>query len=83
MAGTSADSELRQRVAKVISQEAAPLLGMDGDGIEVVAIENGVVQVRLSGACGCCPGSVQTIIVGIEQELHRRIPEVDYLEVVS
>lgn len=82
MAGTSADSDLRQRVTIMIAEEVAPLLGMDGCGIEVVAIANGVVQVRLHGACGCCPGSVQAVIMGIEEELHRRIPEVDYLEVL-
>ena len=82
MAGSNADGDLRQRVTKVVAEEVAPLLGMDSGGIEVVAIENGVVQVRLDGACGCCPGSVQALIMGIEQELHRRFPEVDYLEVL-
>jgi Fe-S cluster biogenesis protein NfuA len=82
MTGSNPNGDLRQRVAKVVAEEVAPLLGMDGGGIEVVAIENGVVQVRLSGTCACCPGSVQTIIMGIEQELHRRFPEVDYLEVI-
>ncbi len=82
MTGSSTDGELRQRVAKIIADEVAPLLGMDGSGIEVVSIENGIVQVRLRGACGCCPGSAQAVILGIEQELHRRFPEVEYLEVV-
>jgi Fe-S cluster biogenesis protein NfuA len=82
MADTNADGDLRQRVAKVIAEDVAPLLGMDGNGIEVVAIENGVAQVRLNGTCGCCPGSVQAVIMGIEDELRRRIPEVDYLEVL-
>ena len=82
MASSNADGDLRQRVAKVIAEDVAPLMGMEGGGIEVVGIGNGVVQVRLHGGCGCCPGSVQTVIMGIEQELHRRFPEVDYLEVV-
>jgi Fe-S cluster biogenesis protein NfuA len=82
MSGFGADGDLRQRVARVIAEEVAPLLGMDGSGIEVAAVEQGVVQVRLHGACGCCPGSVQTVIMGIEEELRRRVPEVEYLEVV-
>jgi Fe-S cluster biogenesis protein NfuA len=82
MTSSNTDSDLRQRVAKVVAEDVAPLLGMDGGGIEVVAIDNGVVQVRLNGTCGCCPGSVQAIIMGIEQELHRRFPEVDYLEIL-
>jgi lysyl-tRNA synthetase class 2 len=82
MTGSSADGDLRQRLANVIADEVAPLLDMDGSGIELVSIENGIVRIRLHGPCGCCPGSVQTAIMGIEQELHRRVPEIDYLEVV-
>jgi Fe-S cluster biogenesis protein NfuA len=73
---------LKQRVARVVAEEVVPLLQMDGGGIEVVAVEEGVVQVRLNGACGCCPGSVQAVIMGIEDELRRRVPEVEYLEAV-
>jgi Fe-S cluster biogenesis protein NfuA len=83
MADTDAENDLRQRVARVVAEEVAPLLGMDGTGIEVAAVEQGVVQVRLLGACGCCPGSVHTAIMGIEEELRRRVPEVEYLEVVT
>ena len=72
----------RQRVARIVAEEVAPLLQMDGSGIEVVAIDNGVVQVRLHGVCGCCPASVQAVIMGIEDELRRRVPEVEYLEAV-
>jgi Fe-S cluster biogenesis protein NfuA len=76
------DDTLKERVAKVMAEEVAPLLQMDGNEIEVLAIEAGVVQVRLHGACGCCPGSVQAVIMGIEDELRRRVPEVEYLEAV-
>jgi Fe-S cluster biogenesis protein NfuA len=82
MGNSTADDDLRQHVARVVAEEVAPLLDMDGGGIEVVAVEQGVVQVRLHGACGCCPGSVQAVILGIEEELRRRVPEVEYLEVL-
>ena len=82
MSGSIENGSLKQRVARVVAEEVAPLLQMDGGGIEVVAVEDGVVQVRLSGACGCCPGSVQAVIMGIEDELRRRVPEVEYLEAV-
>jgi Fe-S cluster biogenesis protein NfuA len=74
--------EEKRNMARVVAEEVTPLLGMDGGGIEVAAVEQGVVQVRLHGACACCPGSVQTVIMGIEEELRRRVPEVEYLEVV-
>jgi Fe-S cluster biogenesis protein NfuA len=83
MSGAVEGGDLKSRVARVVAEEVAPLLQMDGTDIEVVAVEGGVVQVRLHGACGCCPGSVQTVIMGIEDELRRRVPEVEYLETVS
>lgn len=75
-------TDLKQRVERVVAEEVAPLLQMDGNAIEVVAVEGGIVQVRLHGACGCCPGSVQAVVMGIEDELRRRVPEVEYLEAV-
>ena len=74
--------DTRRRVARIVAEEVAPLLQMDGEGIEVVAVENGVVQVRLLGVCGCCPGSVHAVLMGIEDELRRRMPEVEYLEMI-
>ncbi len=76
------NATLRQRIQLVVSEEIAPLLDMDGAGIDVVSVDDGVVQLRLTGTCGCCPGSVHAVIMGIEQELRRRIPEVEYLEAV-
>jgi Fe-S cluster biogenesis protein NfuA len=77
-----AEEDLKETVSRVLAQEVAPLLGMDGAGVEVLGVEAGVVQVRLLGACGGCPGSVQAVIFGIEQELRRRVPAVEYLEAV-
>jgi Fe-S cluster biogenesis protein NfuA len=82
MSGSVQGGDLKERVARVVAEEVAPLLQMDGGAIEVLAVEDGVVQVRLQGACGCCPGSVQAVIMGIEDELRRRVPEVEYLEAV-
>jgi Fe-S cluster biogenesis protein NfuA len=74
--------ELKDRVAQVIAEEIGPALDLDGTAIEVVAVEGGVVQVRLGDACGGCPSTVMTIIMGLEHELRQRIPEVEYLEAV-
>jgi Fe-S cluster biogenesis protein NfuA len=74
--------DLRQRVARVITENVAPLLQMDGSDIEVVSVENGVVQVRLGGVCACCPGSVQAVILALEDELRRHLPDIEYLEAV-
>jgi Fe-S cluster biogenesis protein NfuA len=82
MSGSVGNGELKQRVAQVVAEEIAPLMQMDGGDIEVVGVEEGVVQVRLNGVCGCCPSSVQAVIMSIEDELRRRVPGVEYLEVV-
>jgi Fe-S cluster biogenesis protein NfuA len=75
-------SDLKQRVIRVLAAEVAPALAMDGTAIEVLDVTGGVVQVRLGGACGACPSSILAAIHGIEQELRRHIPEVEYLEAV-
>jgi Fe-S cluster biogenesis protein NfuA len=74
--------DLKQRVARILTEEAAPALQLDGDALEVCDVTDGVVRVRLGGACACCPGTIMTLIHGLEQELRRRLPEVEYLEVV-
>jgi Fe-S cluster biogenesis protein NfuA len=75
-------TNLKQRVQHVVAEEIAPLLQMDGGSIEVLSVRDGVVQVRLVGACGGCPGSAYAVLMGIEDELRRRVPEVEYLEAV-
>ncbi len=82
MMGPNERGDLKERVARVVTEEVAPLLQMDGGGIEVLAVEDGVVQVRLHGIGACCPSTVQAVIMGIEDELRRRVPEVEYLEAV-
>jgi Fe-S cluster biogenesis protein NfuA len=74
-------TDLRARVEEVIRAEVAPLLDLDGTGIEVLDVEHGCARVRLSGACAGCPATVMFVIQGIEQELLKRVPEVEYLEV--
>ena len=75
-------TDLHERVARVVNETVLPALQMDGTGVDVLGVEDGVVRVRLTGACSGCPGSVQVIVRGIEEELRRHIPEVEYLEAV-
>jgi Fe-S cluster biogenesis protein NfuA len=81
---TPTDAEgLRQRVARVLAEEVRPALEMDGVAIELLDVTEGVARVRLQGACGGCPGTVLAVIMGIECELRRHVPEVEYVEVVA
>jgi Fe-S cluster biogenesis protein NfuA len=74
--------ELRERVARVLAEEVGPALQMDGAAIEVLEVADGVVRVRLGGVCSGCPGTIMMVLHGIEQELRRHLPEIEYLEAV-
>lgn len=54
-----------------------PSLQMDGGNVELVDVsKDGVVKVKLTGACGHCPMSQMTLKMGIEQVLKEEVPEV-------
>lgn len=73
---------MKEKVEKVI-EEIRPMLQMEGGDVELVDVtEDGVVKVRLKGACGSCPMSTYTLKLGIEQRLKEKIPEVKEVEAV-
>lgn len=74
--------DFKAHVAKIIAEEVTPLLQMDGGSVEVVDVTDGVVQVRLHGTCASCPSTTYAVIMGVEQELRKRVPGVEYLEAV-
>lgn len=60
-----------------------PALQADGGDVELVEIgEDGVVKVRLKGACGGCPMSQMTLKMGIERILRKEVPEIKSVEAV-
>jgi len=69
-------------VRKVLAEEVGPALAMDGAAIEVLDVAGGVARVRLGGVCSGCPSTLMTVIMGIEQELRRHVPEIEYLEAI-
>jgi Fe-S cluster biogenesis protein NfuA len=73
---------LRDRVERALRVEIAPALELDGAGIEVVEVRDGIATVRLGGACAGCPATIMTLIAGLEQELRKYVPEVEFLEAV-
>ena len=75
-----ANTDVKERVRRALRDAIGPALGMDGAAIEVLDVQDGVVQVRLGGVCSGCPSSIMTVLMGIEAELRKRIPEVEYLE---
>lgn len=68
--------DLRQKVEAALDK-IRPALVADGGNVELVdAGEDGVVKVRLTGACGGCPMSTMTLKMGIERSLRSQVPEV-------
>ena len=62
---------------KAIIENVRPSLQADGGDVEFVSVsEDGVVSVKLTGACGCCPMAQMTLKNGIESYLKQEIPEV-------
>ncbi|HOF57575.1 MAG TPA: NifU family protein [Syntrophorhabdaceae bacterium] len=53
-----------------------PFLQRDGGNIEFIDYVDGVVKVRLQGACGSCPMSKMTLKMGVERQLKQDIPEI-------
>jgi Fe-S cluster biogenesis protein NfuA len=75
-------SKMKGRVEKAI-KNIRPSLQADGGDVKLVEItENGVVKVRLTGACSGCMMSQVTLKYGIERYLKQRIPEVKKVEAV-
>jgi len=67
---------MREKVEEVL-QLVRPALQADGGDVELVDVtDDGVVSVKLTGACGSCPMSTMTLKMGIEKTLKERIPEV-------
>jgi len=81
---TSQDSQtLFERVDQII-ERIRPAVQSDGGDLELVNVtDEGVVQVRLHGACIGCPSSSMTLHMGIERNVREKIPEVTGVEQVS
>jgi Fe-S cluster biogenesis protein NfuA len=72
---------MREQVEEVLGK-LRPFLLRDGGDVELVDVEDGVVRVRLMGACGSCPSSTITLKAGIERALLEEVAGVRELEQV-
>ena len=66
---------MREKIEKAL-ENIRPSLQMDGGDIELVSIEDGIVKVRLTGACGGCPMSQMTLKEVVERAIIEAVPEV-------
>jgi Fe-S cluster biogenesis protein NfuA len=73
---------LKEKVEQAL-EKIRPALQRDGGNVELVDVtDDGVVKVKLVGACGGCPMSQMTLKMGIEKVVKQAIPEVKSVESV-
>jgi len=70
---------VKEKIREIIDK-IRPMLQADGGDVEFVDFENGVVTVRLQGACAGCAMAQMTLKNGIERLLKQEIPEVKSVE---
>jgi Fe-S cluster biogenesis protein NfuA len=74
---------LREKVEAAL-EKVRPFLQRDGGDVQLVDVsEDGIVQVRLKGACSGCPGAAMTLKMGIERVLKEQVPEVKEVKAVQ
>ena len=73
------EKTMKEKVEKVLN-EIRPMLQRDGGDVELVSVANGIVKVRLQGACAGCPMSQMTLRNGIEKVLREKVPEIKAVE---
>ncbi|MFO7981524.1 MAG: NifU family protein [Candidatus Aminicenantes bacterium] len=70
---------MKEKVESVLNK-IRPSLEADGGNVDLVSVKDGVVKVRLTGACAGCPMSQMTLKMGIERLLKKEIPEIKSVE---
>jgi Fe-S cluster biogenesis protein NfuA len=74
---------MREQIESALD-DVRPSLQRDGGDVELVEVtDEGVVKVRLTGACQGCPMAAMTLQMGIERYLKQRVPEVKTVEAVA
>ncbi|MDD1502896.1 NifU family protein [Lysinibacillus sp. CNPSo 3705] len=76
-----AEATINDQVQEVLDK-LRPFLLRDGGDCELVDVEEGIVKLRLLGACGSCPSSTITLKAGIERALLEEVPGIIEVEQV-
>jgi len=65
---------MKEKVVAVLAQ-IRPALQADGGDVELVDVNDGIIKLKLKGACAGCPMATMTLRHGIERILKEQIPE--------
>jgi Fe-S cluster biogenesis protein NfuA len=74
---------MMKEAVQAVIDKIRPMLQADGGDVELVGVDDGVVKVRLRGACKGCPLSQMTLKNGIEKFIKKEVPEVSRVEAVA
>jgi Fe-S cluster biogenesis protein NfuA len=66
---------MKEKVEAVLAK-IRPALQADGGDVQLVDVKDGIVKVKLQGACGGCPMAQMTLKNGIERTLKQQLPEI-------
>ena len=67
---------MKEKVEKALNK-IRPMLEADGGNVDLVEVtKDGIVKLKLTGTCGCCPMSQVTLKMGIERILKQEVPEI-------
>ena len=69
------NKNMKDKIEKALGT-IRPALQADGGDIQLVSVEDGIVKVRLTGACGGCPMSQMTMRQGVEQAIKKAVPQI-------
>ena len=69
------DSESVKKIKAILDNEIRPAIAMDGGDCEFHSYEDGILTLRMQGACSNCPSSVMTLKMGIENRLREDVPD--------
>jgi len=79
-AASEVDSEIVQEIKMLLEKHIKPFVQADGGDVEFAGYQEGVVSLRMVGACASCPSSTVTAKFMIRNLLHHYIPEVTDVE---
>jgi Fe-S cluster biogenesis protein NfuA len=74
------DNEALREQVEAALDTIRPAIAMDGGNVELLDIEEGVVTLRMMGACGGCPMSTMTLKRGIEERLKVMVPGIERVD---
>ena len=75
-AGAAPDDELAARICRLLDEKVRPAVARDGGDIVFAGFRDGVVEIKLRGACVGCPSTTATLKLAVESQLRDEIPEV-------